>query len=71
MDASDFLEKKGIDITTVVAYHYTGDPEDGIDIDIELLMEEFKQELLNERALAKRPDLRRCACMFSFRGQVD
>jgi hypothetical protein len=54
MDASDFLGEKGIDVTKTVMYHFTKGRLDGEIIDIEALMEEYKQELLNERGKAER-----------------
>lgn len=57
MDTKDFLESKGIDISQVVSYHYSENergetPTDGIDIDIESLMEEYaKQKCIEQREL--------------------
>jgi len=48
MKAEEYFESKGIDITTIVCYHYTNDPDDGINIDIEKVMEEYATSQLKE-----------------------
>ena len=48
--AGDYLESIGIDSTTVVCYHYTNDPPDGIDIDIEDLLNNFRIDSYKELA---------------------
>jgi len=49
MKAEEYLQSKGIDISTVVCYHYTGEAVDGINIDIETILEEYAQSQLKER----------------------
>jgi hypothetical protein len=48
MDSRTFFERKGIEITKVVACHLTDGKLDGEIIDIELLMNEFRDEILRE-----------------------
>lgn len=48
MTLDDFLEAQGIDLSQVVCYHYSENskgetPVDGIDIDLEALMEEYAE----------------------------